>query len=102
MTVFRTVGKVSRSCSGKYLRNCFFKHCRDFIIVKEEIAAHIFPIALFCPDSPFMIFGCVVHDKIHTYAHISFMAGVCHSSQILHGSQLRLYLPEICYCVSSV
>ena len=102
MPDFRQPGKVTRSCSWKYLRHCFLIERRNIRIVVEEVTAHIFPVALAGFFCPFMVFRSVVHNKVHTQADAFFVAGTGKCLQIIHRSQIFLYFTEISHCITAI
>ena len=59
---------------------------RRFEVIEKEVATHIFSIAFSCLLSPFMILRSMIHNKITTDIHISFMTFCCQFLKILHGS----------------
>ena len=96
------IGKVSRSRSGKYLGHRFFKLPGNLRIVIEEIAAHVLALSGPGPPGPLVIFGSMIHDKIHTDVYALFMAFFREAGQIFHGSQILPDFTEIRHSVPAV
>ena len=99
---FRKPRKISWCRSREHLWNCFLKFCRNIIIVIKIITILIFFLSVSCPSCPLMVLRCMVHYKIKANAHASAMAILSKLRQVLHGTQLRFYLSEIRYCISTV
>ena len=102
MSCFRHPSEIAWCSCRKHLRYRFFKFSRNIIIVIEEITAHIFSVAVLCLYCPFMIFGSVIHYKVHAEIHLSLMTILRQIRQIRHGSKLGLHLAEIGNRISSV
>ena len=95
-------GEVTRCSCREYLRNGLLKLRRYIVIIIEIVPIHIFAFSGSGSSCPLMIFGCMVHDEIHTQADAFFPALVCQAFQIFHGTQFRLYFSEIADRISAV
>ena len=94
--------KVPRSCGWEYLRHCLLIYVRNKPVIIEEISGSCNRISFSRCPCPLMVLACMVHYKIQTTAYPLSVALCSEVLQILHGSKLRLYLPEIRNSISAV
>ena len=99
---FRKPGEIPRCSFRKYLWHCFLIFSDIVFIVTEKIPAHIFAFTHSCLLCPFMIFGSMVHYKIHTQIHVFFVAGFSQICKVFYGSKFRLYFSEIRNRIASI
>ena len=94
--------EVTRRRSWEYLRHGLLIYVRNKPVIIEEISGSCDRIPLSRCPCPLMILACMVHHKVQTAAYTLSVTLCSEVLQILHGSKLRLYLPEIRNSISAV
>ena len=102
MPHLRKVCEVARRRRREYLGHGLLIFLRDRRICIEEVAAHIFAVSLAGFYRPLMILRRMIHHEIHAQTDPFVMAFLRQFRQIIHGSQIRLYFPEIRHRITAV
>ncbi len=99
---FFAVCEISGSRGGKDLRHRLLELFRYLPVVKEEISVLIFLLPRSRAFCPLVILARVIHHKIKADADAAAVAFLRKVSEILHGPQFRLHLPEIRHRIAAV
>jgi hypothetical protein len=98
----RKPGKIARRRGREYLRYRPLIFLRDSVVLIKIIIALVCGIPLAGFPGPFMLFRCVVHDKVQAETDSPVVALFGQPFQIFHRAQVRLYLAEVGYGVAAV